>query len=134
MKITADTNVLVRAIVGDDAIQSAAARRELEAADAVALPLAALCELAWVLGRDYKLNVAHIAQAIERLLESESVLVNRAAAQAGLDQLRAGGDFADGVIAHEGAWLGADTFVSFDLAAVRLMTARGEKARQPAPA
>jgi len=38
------------------------------------------------------------------------------------------------VIAHEGAWLGADTFVSFDLAAVRLMTAKGEKARQPAPA
>ena len=134
MKITADTNVLVRAIVGDDAIQSAAARRELEAADAVALPLAALCELAWVLRRGYKLNVAHIAQAIERLLESESVLVNRAAAQAGLDHLRADGDFADGVIAHEGAWLGADTFVSFDVAAVRLMTARGEKARQPGPA
>ena len=96
MKITADTNVLVRAIVGDDARQSAAARRELEAADAVALPLAALCELAWVLGRGYKFDAAHIAHTIERLLESESVLVNRAAAQAGLHHLRAGGDFADG--------------------------------------
>ncbi len=28
--------------------------------------------------------------------------------------LDAGGDFADGVIAYEGQWLGADTFVSFD--------------------
>jgi hypothetical protein len=28
--------------------------------------------------------------------------------------LDAGGDFADGVIAYEGKWLGAETFVSFD--------------------
>lgn len=134
MKITADTNVLIRAIVGDDARQSAAARRELEAADAVALPTAALCELAWVLRRGYKFDAAAIAEAIERLLESQSVLADRAAAQAGLDHLRAGGDFADGAIAHEGARLGAETFVSFDVAAVRLMTARGERARQPGSA
>ena len=28
--------------------------------------------------------------------------------------LNDGGDFADGVIAYEGHWLGAETFVSFD--------------------
>jgi len=38
--------------------------------------------------------------------------------------LDAGGDFADGVIAHEGAWLGG-TFVSFDRQAVTLLQAQG---------
>ena len=37
--------------------------------------------------------------------------------------------FADGVIAYEGSWLGADTFVSFDKKAVRLMEAQGKSAR-----
>jgi predicted nucleic-acid-binding protein len=56
-------------------------------------------------------------------------MVNRPAAEAGLAQLDAGGDFADGVIAHEGSWLGADTFISFDKTAVKLMEARGESVR-----
>jgi predicted nucleic-acid-binding protein len=43
--------------------------------------------------------------------------------------LDAGGDFADGAIAHEGQWLGADTFVSFDAKAVKMLTAQGVAAR-----
>jgi predicted nucleic-acid-binding protein len=43
--------------------------------------------------------------------------------------LEAGGDFADGVIAHEGQWLGGETFVSFDVQAVRLLERSGVKAR-----
>lgn len=43
--------------------------------------------------------------------------------------LEAGSDFADGVIAYEGDWLGAETLVSFDKEAVKLMKARGEFAR-----
>ena len=39
--------------------------------------------------------------------------------------LEAGGDFADGVIAFEGRWLGGDTFVSFDKKAVALLKAQG---------
>jgi hypothetical protein len=39
--------------------------------------------------------------------------------------LEAGGDFADGVIAHQGQWLGGDTFVSFDRQAVTLLRAQG---------
>lgn len=46
-------------------------------------------------------------------------------------QLEAGGDFADGVIAHAGHWLGADTFVSFDKKAVKLIQAGGGLARLP---
>ena len=40
-----------------------------------------------------------------------------------------GGDFAGGVVAHEGARLGAETFVSFDKSAVALLEAQGVAAR-----
>lgn len=40
--------------------------------------------------------------------------MNRSAVEAGLAVLEAGGDFADGIIAYEGNWLGGETFVSFD--------------------
>ncbi len=55
--------------------------------------------------------------------------VNRPAVEAGLSVLEAGGDFADGVIAYEGNWLGGETFVSFDKKAVALLTAQGQSAR-----
>ena len=44
-------------------------------------------------------------------MNSEGIVVNRPAVKAGLAILDAGGDFADGIIAYEGRWLGADTFV-----------------------
>jgi predicted nucleic-acid-binding protein len=129
MKITADTNVLVRAITGDDEVQSRAAQSELAGADVVALALPALCELVWVLSQGYKIPSAEIAETIRRLMNSVNVVMNRPAAEAGLAQLEAGGDFADGAIAYEGSWLGADIFVSFDKKAVALMQARGEAVR-----
>lgn len=129
MKIAVDTNVLVRAITGDDPRESRIAQAELASADLVALPLPALCELVWVLSRSYGIGPAEIAQAIRRLMNGASVAVNRPAAEAGLAMLDVGGDFADGVIAFEGRWLGADAFVSFDKRAVKLMKARGESVR-----
>lgn len=129
MKITADTNVLVRALTGDDARQSKVAQAELAKADMVALALPALCELVWVLSKGYKISSADIAEAIRRLTNSVNVVVNRPAVEAGLAVLDAGGDFADGVIAYEGSWLGADAFVSFDKTAVKLVKAQGEAAR-----
>src|SRR6266850_536876 len=126
MKITADTDVLVRAMTGDNERQSKVAQAELANADVVALALPALCELVWVLSQGYKIPSADIAEAIRRLMNSVNVVVNRPAAEAGLALLDAGGDFADGVIAYEGSWLGADTFISFDRKAVKLMEAQGE--------
>ena len=128
MRITADTNVLVRALAEDHAEQSKAAQIALDKADIVALALPALCELVWVL-RAYKIQPNDIAAAIRRLLNGANVVVNRPAAEAGLILLELGGDFADGVIAYEGKWLGADTFVSFDKKAVKLMEAHGTLAR-----
>jgi predicted nucleic-acid-binding protein len=128
MKMTADTSVLVRALVEDHAGQSKAAQSALRTAEIVALTIPTLCELVWVL-RGYKIRPADIAATIRGLLNSANVVVNRSTAEAGLAMLEAGGDFADGVIACEGNWLGADTFVSFDQKAVRLMEAQGKSAR-----
>lgn len=63
------------------------------------------------------------------MINASNAVVDRPAAEAGLSFLDAGGDFADGVIAHEGNWLGADTFVSFDRKAVKLIEASGGLAR-----
>jgi predicted nucleic-acid-binding protein len=129
MKITADTNVLVRAVAGDHKRQSKIAQEQLADADMVALALPALCELVWVLSQGYKIASPDIVEAIHRLITAANVVVNRPAAEAGLAMLAAGGDFADGVIAYEGNWLGADTFVSFDKQAIKLMQGRGESAQ-----
>jgi predicted nucleic-acid-binding protein len=129
MKITADTNLLVRAVIEDHAHQSKAAQTALKTADLVAIPIPSLCEMVWVLSQGYKIPPRDIAEAIRRLMNSANVVVNRPAAEAGLALLELGGDFADGVIAFEGNWLGADTFVSFDKKAVKLMKAQGGSAR-----
>jgi predicted nucleic-acid-binding protein len=129
VKITADTNVLVRAMTGDDKRQSKIAQTELAKADVVAVALPALCELVWVLSQGYKIPGVEIAEAIRRLINGVNVIVNRPAVEAGLALLDAGGDFADGVIAYEGHWLGADRFVSFDKKAVKLMEAQGQAVR-----
>jgi len=131
VRITADTNVLVRAMTDDNPRQGRIARDALERAEMVALTSPTLCELAWVLSRGYKIPAGEIAEAFRRLIDAANVVVNRPAAEAGLAHLEAGGDFADGVIAFEGAGLGADTFVSFDKSAVKLTLAQGMAARVP---
>lgn len=131
MKIVVDTNVLLRVIVGDDARQSQAALTVMEQADLVAVSLHALCELVWVLHRRYEVSRADIAMAIRHLVNTQNIVLNRPAVEAGLSVLEAGGDFADGVIAFEGQWLGGETFVSFDQKAVALLTAQGQSTRLP---
>lgn len=42
---------------------------------------------------------------------------------------RSGGDFADGTIAYEGEWLGAEEFISFNAEAVSLLESQGRRAR-----
>ncbi len=125
MRITADTNVLVRAAVLDDPLQAGVAVVLLHEADIVAVTLPALCEFAWVLGRGYKWVAHDIHGFIETVLQSPSVRVDRAAAEPGLAMLAAGGDFADGVIAFDGRRLGGEVFASFDRKAVELLAAHG---------
>lgn len=111
MKITADTNVLVRAVVGDDPAQAKVAATVLLDATLIAIaPMDA-------------------ANAIRALFAAANVQMNRPAVEACLLVLVAGGNFADGVIAYEGHWLGRETFVSFDKKAVALLKAQRQLVR-----
>jgi predicted nucleic-acid-binding protein len=129
MKITVDTNVLVRAVVRDDERQARTAAKLLKEAELIAVPLTCLCEFIWVLRRVYNFGQQDIAAALEALLNASNVAVNRSAADAGLAILNEGGDFADGLIAYEGNWLGGETFVSFDKKAVSLIVKQGQQAK-----
>jgi len=129
MKITADTNVLVRAAVQDDPHQARQAAKLLQEADSVAVPVPVLCEFVWVLRRGYKKSSSDISNAVRRLMNSANVVMNRPAIEMGLSVLDAGGDFADGVIAYEGNWLGAEEFVSVDSKAVSVLQSHGTRAR-----
>lgn len=125
MKITIDTNALVRLLVRDDKQQAAAAQRAIGRAASVAITLPCLCELAWVLRSVYHFAQTDVLAVLEELMQVPNAVVDRPAFAAGLEVLRAGGDFADGVIAFEGRRLGGDLFLSFDRRAVRLVRALG---------
>lgn len=131
MKITADTNILVRAATQDDPIQGRLAEKLMKDAQIVAVAVPALCEFCWVLRGVYKFTPARIAASIRFLFEAENVAMDRPAVEAGLALLDAGGDFADGIIAYDGQWLGGEDFVSFDKTAVKLLVAAGHKAIMP---
>jgi predicted nucleic-acid-binding protein len=129
VKIIADTNVLLRFVLGDDPEQYKLALDAMEKSEAVAVTNHALCEMAWVLRSSYGVSRPAIAATIRALLETRNVVLDSATVNAGLTMLEAGADFADGVIDYEGRWLGGETFVSFDKKAVTAIAAQGQKAK-----
>lgn len=137
VKITPDSNVLIRAAVAsddpasDDARQAREAIAVLRRAELLAVTVPALCEFVWVLRRVYRLAPRDIVRAIRSLCSSAAVVCDRPSVEAGLAWLEAGGDFADGVIAAMGHEAGGDTFVSFDKSALRLGQRVGLSARGP---
>jgi predicted nucleic-acid-binding protein len=132
VKITADTNILLRVILDDEPEQSLQARAVLEKASLVAVPVPVFCELAWTMLRGYKRQPAEVAEAIAAILRVATVVTDRLAVEAGLAVLRSGGDFADGVIAWQGAAMGGGVFVSFDRQAVDLLSDSKLAAATPA--
>lgn len=84
-----------------------------------------LSEFVWVLSRGYGIPTADIAAAIRGLIGSANVEVNRPAVEAGLALLDQGGDFADGIIAFEGASLGGAMFATFDKDAAKRLKKLG---------
>jgi len=129
MRIVADTNVLVRAVVRDDEKQARIAASLLLKASTIAIPTATLCEFMWVLRKLYGFDRADVIAVLRALLDAGNVAADGPASEAGLAMLEAGGDFADGVIAFEGQRLGGETFVSFDKKAVALLSKLGSKVR-----
>jgi predicted nucleic-acid-binding protein len=121
-----DSNILLRHVVQDDAIQSRKAsdfiERQLTPDDQGFVSMVAMAELAWVLERTYGLRDAEIAAAVEIFLHTESIVVEAEkevfAAMTALKEGR--GSFADGLIAAIGERMGCTHTVTFDRKALRL--------------
>ncbi len=83
----------------------------------------------WILRQGAKLSKEEVAVTIRDLLAAGNVAMNRPAVEAGLALLEAGGDFADGIMAYEGKWLGGEIFASFDKRATTLLKKQGHPVR-----
>ena len=129
VKLTLDTNVLVRLATQDNPPQAAAALKVLQTASLIAVPSTALCEMVWVLIRGYRYTPEQVAHAIRTLLQVSQVVCHTPAVLAGLALLQSGGDFADGVIAFEGELMGGQEFLTFDKAAAKLLKQQKRKVR-----
>ncbi len=84
MKITVDTNILLRAVVQDDVEQAAEAQALLLRAAVIAVPVPVFCEFACVLKRTYARGADDIAAAIEAIAGIAAVATDLAAVEADL--------------------------------------------------
>ena len=120
--IALDTNLLVRLLIQDDPAQARAVERLFVRARRERTPLfvadVVLCELVWVLARRAKQSRAEIADALQQLLDTESIVVAvPAIVRAALAAYRDGtGDFADYIIREQALAAGAVEVVTFDKA------------------
>jgi predicted nucleic-acid-binding protein len=119
-----DTNVLVRYIMQDDPKQSPKATKLVESLNAETrgfVPLVSTVELAWVLGFSYGLKREQVAQAVDLLLRTKEIVVDRAdvVAQA-LRVYKAGSaDLADCLIERTAASAGCERTMTFDIGAAK---------------
>jgi predicted nucleic-acid-binding protein len=121
-----DTNILVRYLTQDDPIQSPKAREIIERRLTEGKPgfvsIVAMVETVWVLERAYRLTPHEIAGAIERMLQTDVLVVeNEQEVFTAMIALKDGqGSFADAVIAALGARMGCSCTLTFDRKALRL--------------
>ncbi len=114
-----DTNVVLRALTGDDPIRSPVAARiltDLSPERPGYVNLVVLAEIAWTLGRKYKADREAVFDAVESLLESRSIVVaEREAVVATLEHARTERlDFADALIGMLNRHAGCETTLTFD--------------------
>ncbi len=120
-----DTNVLVRYIMQDDAKQSPKATQLIESLTVDApgfFALVCVVELGWVLSTSYGLTREQLAQAIEALLRTKEIVIDRA--DQVLKALRvfkaSSADFADCLIERAAASAGCDRTMTFDAGAAKV--------------
>lgn len=131
MRITVDSNVLLRTILRDDAEQADAAEALLAHATVLAVPIPVFCELSWVLRRSYQQTASQVADTIQAICAIETVVTDKPAVDAGIKVLRSGGDFADGAIARQGESLGGTVLATFDRQALTILREDGIEAAEP---
>ncbi len=119
-----DTNVLVRYIMQDDARQSPKATALIESLDSDHpgfITAVSVVELYWVLTSCYDLSGQQFKQAMEVLLRSKQIIVDRAdqvlRALRAFDEGKA--DFADCLIERTAASAGCTQTMTFDTAAAK---------------
>ncbi len=106
-----DTNILVRAMLGDDDVQSPVAHRILQGE--IFVPLTVLLETGWVLKSNARLDRTQIAEMLATFVQLPNVQVHDVeAVLAALSAYAKGGDFADHI--HLVAAKGVEAFVTFD--------------------
>jgi predicted nucleic-acid-binding protein len=119
-----DTNVIVRYIMQDDPRQSPLASVLIESLtldEPGFVPLVALTELVWVLTSAYSLAREQVASALEILLQTKEIQIERAeVVWRALRLYQAGAaDFADCLIERSAAAAGCVRTVTFDRGAVK---------------
>jgi predicted nucleic-acid-binding protein len=121
-----DTNILVRYLTQDDSTQSPKATELIECRlteeKAGFVSIVAMVETVWVLERAYGLTPHEIAGAVERVLQTDVLVVeNEQEVFTAMIALKEGqGSFADAVIAALGAKMGCSCTLTFDRKALRL--------------
>jgi predicted nucleic-acid-binding protein len=121
-----DTNILVRYLTQDDPIQSSKAReiieRRLTEENPGFVSIVAMVETVWVLERAYGLPSHEIVGAVERLLQTDVLVVeNEQEVFTAMIALKEGqGSFADAVIGALGARGGCSCTLTLDRKALRL--------------
>jgi predicted nucleic-acid-binding protein len=121
-----DTNILVRYLTQDDPIQSPKAteiiERRLSEENPGFVSIVAMVETVWVLDRAYLLDTRAIADAIERLLQTDVLIVeNEQQVFTAMIALKEGrGSFADAIIAALGSKANCAYTLTFDQKALRL--------------
>ena len=121
-----DTNILVRFLAQDDPIQSPRAteiiERRLTEENPGFVSIVAMVETVWVLDRAYRLAANEIAAALERVLQTDVLVVeNEQEVFSAMIALKQGrGSFADAVIAALGTRAGCSRTLTFDHKALRL--------------
>jgi predicted nucleic-acid-binding protein len=120
-----DTNIVVRFIMDDDPVQSRQVQhiieRKLTKLKPGFISLATILETASVLESVYKRSSRQVAEAIYRILQIETFIIqNEQEVYTAMIALQTGQDFADTLIAALGLWAGCDTTLTFDKKASRL--------------
>ena len=131
LTVNLDTNVLVRLVAGDDPAQAAAAEAALDRADVVLCTLPMLCEVVWVLTKNYEFSTEEVVTVLKQILATKKIQAERSTIEFGISTLLAGSDFADGVIAEVGRRQGADIFLTFDVKAQRVIGGLGIPVANP---
>jgi predicted nucleic-acid-binding protein len=121
-----DTNILVRYLTQDDRLQSAKANAIIERRLTEETPgfvsIVVMVETVWVLDRAYGLSAQKIAAAVERVLQTDVLVIeNEQEVFTAMIALKEGqGSFADSVIAELGLKAGCSCTLTFDHKAARL--------------